>query len=60
MLMAAVEVLSSSVAVITGGAQGNFELNACPILVSTRLRSAPNMAGMCNHLPNSSARWAPT
>ena len=61
MLVAAVEVLSSGVAVTTGGTQSNFELNAFrPILVRTRLRSAPNMAGMCNHFPNSSARWAPT
>jgi fumarate hydratase class II len=47
--------------VTTGGAQGNFELDAVrPILVSTCLRSALIMAGMCDHFPNSSAPRAPT
>jgi len=51
MLMVAIQVISSDVAVIMGGAEGNFELNAFrPVLISNYLHSALIMADMCDHL----------
>jgi fumarate hydratase, class II len=51
MLMVAIEVISSDVAVTMGGAEGNFELNAFrPILIAHYLHSALIMADMCDHL----------
>jgi len=42
MLMVAIQVISSDVAVTMGGAEGNFELNAFrPVLISNYLHSAP-------------------
>jgi fumarate hydratase class II len=50
MLMVAIEVMAADVAVGMGGAEGNFELNTFrPILISNYLRSALNMADMCDH-----------
>ena len=50
MLMVAIEVIASDVAVSMGGAEGNFELNAFrPILISNYLHSALIMADMCDH-----------
>jgi fumarate hydratase, class II len=50
MLMVAIQVISSDVAVTMGGAEGNFELNAFrPILVNNYLHSALIMADMCDH-----------
>jgi fumarate hydratase, class II len=50
MLMVAIEVIASDVAVSMGGAEGNFELNAFrPILISHYLHSALIMADMCDH-----------
>jgi len=50
MLMVAIEVIASDVAVTMGGAEGNFELNAFrPILISNYLHSALIMADMCDH-----------
>jgi fumarate hydratase, class II len=50
MLMVAVQVIASDVAVTMGGAEGNFELNAFrPILISNYLHSALILADMCNH-----------
>jgi fumarate hydratase class II len=50
MLMVAIEVIASDVAVSMGGAEGNFELNAFrPILISNYLHSAQIMADMCDH-----------
>src|SRR5499426_2997477 len=50
MLMVAVQIISSDVAVTMGGAEGNFELNAFrPILISNYLHSALIMADMCDH-----------
>jgi fumarate hydratase, class II len=50
MLMVAIEVIASDVAVSMGGAEGNFELNAFrPILIANYLHSALIMADMCNH-----------
>ncbi|HEX6520308.1 MAG TPA: class II fumarate hydratase [Streptosporangiaceae bacterium] len=50
MLMVAIEVIASDVAVTMGGAEGNFELNTFrPILISNYLHSALNMADMCDH-----------
>jgi fumarate hydratase, class II len=50
MLMVAIEVISSDVAVSMGGAEGNFELNAFrPILINHYLHSALIMADMCDH-----------
>src|SRR5438034_2179113 len=50
MLMVAIEIISSDVAVSMGGAEGNFELNAFrPILISNYLHSALIMADMCDH-----------
>ncbi len=51
MLMVAIEVIASDVAVTMGGNEGNFELNAFrPILISNYLHSALIMADMCDHL----------
>ena len=50
MLMVAIQVIASDVAVTMGGAEGNFELNAFrPILISSYLHSALIMADMCDH-----------
>jgi fumarate hydratase class II len=51
MLMVAIQVIASDVAVTIGGAEGNFELNAFrPVLISNYLHSALIMADMCDHL----------
>jgi fumarate hydratase, class II len=51
MLMVAIQVIASDVAVSMGGAEGNFELNAFrPILIANYLHSALIMADMCEHL----------
>src|SRR5580692_10315564 len=51
MLMVAIQVIASDVAVSMGGNEGNFELNAFrPILISNYLHSALIMADMCDHL----------
>jgi fumarate hydratase class II len=51
MLMVAIQVIASDVAVSMGGAEGNFELNAFrPILIANYLHSALIMADMCDHL----------
>ena len=50
MLMVAIQVIASDVAVSMGGAEGNFELNAFrPILIASYLHSALIMADMCDH-----------
>jgi fumarate hydratase, class II len=50
MLMVAVEVIASDVAVTMGGTEGNFELNAFrPVVISNYLHSALIMADMCDH-----------
>jgi len=50
MLMVAIQVIASDVAVGMGGAEGNFELNAFrPILIANYLHSALIMADMCDH-----------
>jgi fumarate hydratase, class II len=50
MLMVAIQVIASDVAVTMGGAEGNFELNAFrPILIANYLHSALIMADMCDH-----------
>ena len=50
MLMVAIQVIASDVAVTMGGAEGNFELNAFrPILIDNYLHSALIMADMCGH-----------
>jgi fumarate hydratase class II len=50
MLMVAIQVIASDVAVAMGGAEGNFELNAFrPVLISNYLHSALIMADMCDH-----------
>ena len=50
MLMVAIQVIASDVAVTMGGAEGNFELNTFrPILISNYLHSARIMADMCDH-----------
>jgi fumarate hydratase class II len=50
MLMVAIQVIASDVAVTMGGAEGNFELNAFrPILISNCLHSALILADMCDH-----------
>jgi fumarate hydratase class II len=50
MLMVAIQVIASDVAVSMGGAEGNFELNAFrPILISNYLHSALIIADMCDH-----------
>jgi fumarate hydratase, class II len=49
MLMVAIEVIASDVAVSMGGAEGNFELNTFrPILISNYLHSALIMADACD------------
>ena len=51
MLMVAIQVIASDVAVTMGGAEGNFELNTFrPIVISNYLHSALIMADMCDHL----------
>jgi fumarate hydratase class II len=51
MLMVAIQIIASDVAVTMGGAEGNFELNAFrPILISNYLHSALILADMCDHL----------
>jgi fumarate hydratase, class II len=51
MLMVAIQIIASDVAVTMGGSEGNFELNAFrPILISNYLHSALIMADMCDHL----------
>jgi fumarate hydratase class II len=50
MLMVAIQVVTSDVAVTMGGAEGNFELNAFrPILIANYLRSVRILADMCDH-----------
>ena len=50
MLMVAIQVIASDVAVTMGGAEGNFELNAFrPVLISNYLHSALILADMCGH-----------
>ncbi|HZD13682.1 MAG TPA: class II fumarate hydratase [Pseudonocardiaceae bacterium] len=50
MLMVAIQIIASDVAVSMGGAEGNFELNAFrPVLISNYLHSALIMADMCDH-----------
>jgi fumarate hydratase class II len=50
MLMVAIQIIASDVAVTIGGAEGNFELNTFrPILISNYLHSALIMADMCDH-----------
>jgi fumarate hydratase class II len=50
MLMVAIQVIASDVAVTMGGAEGNFELNAFrPILIANYLHSALILADMCDH-----------
>jgi fumarate hydratase class II len=50
MLMVAIQVIASDVAVTMGGCEGNFELNAFrPILIANYLHSALIMADMCDH-----------
>jgi fumarate hydratase, class II len=50
MLMVAIEVIASDVAVSMAGAEGNFELNAFrPIVIANYLHSALIMADMCDH-----------
>ncbi|MBV9382055.1 MAG: class II fumarate hydratase, partial [Streptosporangiaceae bacterium] len=50
MLMVAIQVIASDVAVTMGGSEGNFELNAFrPILIANYLHSALIMADMCDH-----------
>jgi len=50
MLMVAIQVIASDVAVTMGGAEGNFELNAFrPVLISNYLHSALILADACDH-----------
>src|SRR6516225_2383330 len=50
MLMVAIQVIASDVAVTMGGNEGNFELNAFrPVLINNYLHSALIMADMCDH-----------
>ena len=50
MLMVAIQVIASDLAVTMGGAEGNFELNAFrPVLINNYLHSALIMADMCDH-----------
>jgi fumarate hydratase class II len=50
MLMVAIQIISSDVAVTMGANEGNFELNAFrPILINNYLHSALIMADMCDH-----------
>jgi fumarate hydratase class II len=49
-MMVAIQVVASDVAVTMGGAEGNFELNAFrPIVINNYLHSALIMADMCDH-----------
>src|ERR1700729_2222820 len=51
MLMVAIQIISSDLAVTMGGAEGNFELNAFrPVLINNYSHSALIMADMCDHL----------
>jgi fumarate hydratase, class II len=50
MVMVAIQVNASDVAVTMGGAQGNFELNAFrPVLIASCLHPALIIADMCDH-----------
>ena len=50
LLMVAIQVIASDLAVTMGGSEGNFELNAFrPILINNYLHSALIMADMCDH-----------
>jgi fumarate hydratase, class II len=50
MLMVAIQVIASDMAVTMGGAEGNFELNAFrPVLINNYLHSALILADMCDH-----------
>jgi fumarate hydratase, class II len=50
MLMVAIQIIASDVAVAMGGAEGNFELNTFrPLLISNYLHSALIMADVCDH-----------
>src|SRR5262244_2146384 len=50
MLMVAIQIISSDLAVTLGGFEGNFELNAFrPILINNYLHSAVIMADICDH-----------
>ena len=50
MLMVAIQIIASDVAVSIGGAEGNFELNAFrPILIINHLHSALIVADMSDH-----------
>jgi len=50
MMMVAIQVIASDVAITMGGAEGNFELNAFrPVLISNYLHSALILADMCDH-----------
>ena len=50
MLMVAIQIIASDVAVTMGGAEGNFELNTFrPLLIDNYLHSALIMADMCDH-----------
>jgi fumarate hydratase class II len=51
MLMVAIQVIASDVAMTMGGAEGNFELNAFrPILINNYLHSALILADICDHI----------
>lgn len=50
MLMVAIQVIASDLAISIGGAEGNFELNAFrPVLINNYLHSALIMADMSDH-----------
>jgi len=50
MLMVAIQVIASDVAVTIGGNEGNLELNAFrPILIDNYLHSERSLADMCDH-----------
>lgn len=50
MLMVAIQVIASDLAITMGGAEGNFELNAFrPVLINNYLHSALIMADMSDH-----------
>jgi fumarate hydratase class II len=50
MLMVAIQIIASDLAITMGGAEGNFELNAFrPVLINNYLHSALIMADMCDH-----------
>ena len=54
MLMVAIQIMVSDLAVSMGGAEGNFELNAFrPILIKNYLHSPLIMADMCDHFRRS-------